>query len=130
MEQRRQYTHAQRVARKRIAAREDPCWICGEPIDYTLPQYHPDSFEVDHIEAVARGGTDTFDNKAASHRRCNRAKSDKTIDEHRNRGPRPEPRPGRDLSLGCPPGPCIKCRGVHGQPDDGVSFVTSRTWRP
>jgi 5-methylcytosine-specific restriction endonuclease McrA len=35
------------------------------------------SFEVDHILAINNGGTDTLDNKQASHRVCNRAKWDR-----------------------------------------------------
>lgn len=63
--------------RSTIRARRDPCALCGDPIDYTLRTPHPDSFEVDHIIAVDLGGADTLDNKQASHRRCNRAKSNK-----------------------------------------------------
>lgn len=36
------------------------------------------SFEVDHILAINNGGTDTLDNKQASHRTCNRTKWDNT----------------------------------------------------
>lgn len=32
------------------------------------------SFEVDHILALDNGGSDTLDNKQASHRKCNRDK--------------------------------------------------------
>jgi len=35
------------------------------------------SFEVDHVIAVNNGGTDTLENKQASHRACNRAKWDR-----------------------------------------------------
>jgi len=57
-----------------IKRNEPPCWICGEPIDYTLPHTDPKSFVVDHKVALALGGTDTIDNKAAAHRECNRDK--------------------------------------------------------
>lgn len=60
--------------RKVIARGEPPCGICSEPIDYTIPSPDPMSFEVDHIIALDNGGTDTLDNKQASHRICNRAK--------------------------------------------------------
>ena len=53
---------------------EPPCWICGQPIDYTLPAQDPMSFVVDHKTPLALGGTDTLDNKAAAHRQCNRDK--------------------------------------------------------
>lgn len=63
--------------RKIIARGEPPCWICGEPIDYTLPHTNPMSYVVDHKVPLARGGTDTLDNKAAAHRQCNRDKGAK-----------------------------------------------------
>ena len=61
-----------------IKRRRDPCHICGEPIDYTLPYLDPGEFVVDHIVPLSKGGADTLENKAAACRSCNRAKSDKT----------------------------------------------------
>lgn len=58
-----------------IARRQEPCHLCGEEIDYSLPHTDPMSFTVDHVTPLARGGTDTLDNSRASHRACNRAKS-------------------------------------------------------
>lgn len=58
-----------------------PCGICQGEIDYSLHYTDPMSFVVDHIEPLARGGSDTRDNKQAAHRHCNRQKSDKTMDE-------------------------------------------------
>ena len=84
--------------RKLIARDGAPCALCGEDIDYSLRFPHPDSFEVDHITPVNRGGLDILDNKQPSHRRCNRAKSDKLPGEDR------EPEPRR------------------------VYFITARTW--
>ena len=63
--------------RAAIRRTKPPCGICEQPIDYTLRSPHPDSFEVDHVIPLNKGGTDTLDNKQASHRRCNRAKWDK-----------------------------------------------------
>lgn len=61
-----------------LIARDKPnCWICGQPIDYTLRSPDPSSFVVDHKVPLARGGADTIDNKAAAHRSCNRSKSDR-----------------------------------------------------
>lgn len=54
-----------------------PCGICGHPIDYTLRTPHPDSYEVDHVIPLDKGGTDTLDNKQPAHRACNRAKWNK-----------------------------------------------------
>lgn len=82
--------------RHTIARGRPPCALCGEPIDYTLTVVpgehgkrcpgplnctgcgpHPLRFEVDHIVPRNRGGTDDLSNKQPSHRRCNRAKSDR-----------------------------------------------------
>ena len=63
--------------RKIIARSKPPCALCGEPIDYGLRYPHPDSFVVDHIIPLNRGGDDVLDNKTASHNRCNRLKSDR-----------------------------------------------------
>lgn len=63
--------------RARLARAKPACHICGGSIAYDLPTPHPDSFELDHIIPLNRGGTHTIENAAASHRRCNRAKSDK-----------------------------------------------------
>jgi 5-methylcytosine-specific restriction endonuclease McrA len=64
--------------RNTIRAQRGPCGICGGEIDYALRTPHPDSFEVDHIIPRDAGGPDTLDNKQAAHRRCNRAKSNRT----------------------------------------------------
>jgi 5-methylcytosine-specific restriction endonuclease McrA len=60
--------------RRAIARTKPPCGICEGDIDYTLTTPDPMSFEVDHIIALDNGGTDTLDNKQASHRKCNRDK--------------------------------------------------------
>jgi 5-methylcytosine-specific restriction endonuclease McrA len=63
--------------RRAIARTKPPCGICEQAIDYTIPSPDPMSFEVDHVIALNNGGTDTLDNKQASHRRCNREKWDR-----------------------------------------------------
>ena len=50
------------------------CHICGKPIDYDLPWLDPDSFVVDHVVPLDKGGPDTLDNKRAAHRSCNSTK--------------------------------------------------------
>lgn len=60
---------------RRIIAQSKPnCWICGEPIDYTLKYPHPRCYVVDHKIALTNGGPDTLDNKAAAHHQCNSTK--------------------------------------------------------
>lgn len=72
--------------RAAIAKGKPPCGICGAPIDYRIPYrrpdgtVHPDAYVVDHIHALANGGTDTLDNKQASHARCNSIKYNKQPD--------------------------------------------------
>jgi len=63
--------------RATIRKGEPHCWICGQPIDYTLPHLDPGAFVVDHVIPLDKGGPDTLDNKRAAHRECNRAKSNK-----------------------------------------------------
>lgn len=62
-----------------------PCHLCGDAIDYQLPYLHPMEFTVDHVIPLARGGSDTLENKAPAHRSCNRAKSDKLKGESKRR---------------------------------------------
>lgn len=68
--------HRRREIRKWLMATQDVCALCGKPIDKTLKTPHPMSFEVDEIVPVSRGG-DPLDrgNVQASHRECNRRKS-------------------------------------------------------
>ena len=63
--------------RRLIRAGEPPCSLCGQPIDYSLPYLHPGAFVVDHVIPLNKGGLDVIENKAAAHRSCNRAKSDR-----------------------------------------------------
>lgn len=71
--------------RRAIARTKPPCGICELPIDYTIPSPDPLSFEVDHIVALNNGGTDTLDNKQASHRKCNRDKWDRLAESNQPR---------------------------------------------
>ena len=60
--------------RAQARRRGDACHICGQLIDYDLPHLDPMSFQADHKIPLKRGGTDTPDNLAASHRTCNSTK--------------------------------------------------------
>ena len=60
-----------------IRRTKPPCGICGEDIDYTLRYPDPQSFVVDHIIPVIKGGEDALHNKRASHALCNQRKYDK-----------------------------------------------------
>jgi len=64
--------------RKKILANEDRCALCGGIVDKTLAMYHPMSAEIDHIIPVSKGGDPVaLENMQLTHRKCNRAKSDK-----------------------------------------------------
>ena len=53
------------------------CYHCNEPIDYEADHLDPECFQLDHLNPLDNGGPDTLDNKVPSHRKCNRAKSNK-----------------------------------------------------
>lgn len=51
------------------------CWLCGQPIDMSLPPNHRMSFTVDHVIPLSKGG-DPLDltNLRAAHRAHNSAR--------------------------------------------------------
>lgn len=73
-------------ARARIIAQQRPCWICGHPIDYTLPYRNPLtgrinrwSVTIDHLTPLSLGGAPTDPaNLAAAHLACNARRGDGT----------------------------------------------------
>ena len=66
-------TRRGRTENARILATSDICHICGQP----------GADAVDHVIPLAKGGTDTPDNKRPAHHniepRCNRHKGDRLI---------------------------------------------------
>lgn len=71
---RRNRTWAIQEQHRRIIAAAETCGICGGPLDKTLPRFDPGAPVVDHILAVALGGTEADSNKQAAHRACNATK--------------------------------------------------------
>jgi 5-methylcytosine-specific restriction endonuclease McrA len=69
--------------RANIVANHPPCWLCGQPIDYSLPGTHPDGFSVDHVKGYAthRHLAEEPTNLAAAHLHCNQSRG--------TRAPRP-----------------------------------------
>lgn len=68
--------------RKTILATQDICYICGNPVDKTLPRGNPMAPEVDHIIPVARLAPNdprlsSLDNLCLTHAACNRKKGAK-----------------------------------------------------
>jgi 5-methylcytosine-specific restriction endonuclease McrA len=68
-----------RRLRTEVRSRHDPCFNCGQPIDYTLQWPHPDSFSVDHRLSRLKHIELAEDpaNLVASHLRCNQVKGDR-----------------------------------------------------
>lgn len=69
---RRANGHRRNLIRAAVLREEELCWLCGQPVDKTIPTPHPDSPEVDEIIPVRNGG-DPLDrnNCHLAHRRCN-----------------------------------------------------------
>ncbi len=65
-----------RMVLQRSASR---CWYCGEVLNVAGKQ----SFEIDHVIPVSRGGSSDPDNLVASCRSCNGEKADMTLKEFR-----------------------------------------------
>ena len=69
----------QRVKRERQRLEKHPelavCWICGEPIDMSLPYQHSRAFTLDHLVPISRGGAIDGEAKPA-HLCCNSSRGD------------------------------------------------------
>lgn len=125
----RTHTRRDRRLADQVRRRQDPCGICGRPIDYSLPPGLPGSFEADHIVPVARGGESTLDQLQASHRACNRRKSDSMPGDVEHARP-PQGALNAHSARACSTrGRCETHRG-YCNPQLGVSFVTARRWTP
>lgn len=64
-----------RRIRAQVLAESALCWLCGHPLNKTLPRDHPLAAVVDHVIPLSKGG-DPLDraNLRAAHRRCNATK--------------------------------------------------------
>ncbi|RNL44744.1 HNH endonuclease [Paraeggerthella hongkongensis] len=72
--------HARRKLRAWLRSLGNPCHICGQPIDYSLPPGNPMSFEVDELIPVSKGGSPIDrGNVAAAHRICNQRRGNKPM---------------------------------------------------
>jgi 5-methylcytosine-specific restriction endonuclease McrA len=60
-------------------ARNAPCWLDGQPIDYGATPQSPLAFEIDHAIPRAERPDLAYDlnNLRPSHARCNRARANK-----------------------------------------------------
>lgn len=62
--------------RAQCQAMTEPCWLCGQPIDYEAPPNTPDSFDLDHFYPQSTHPELAEDpaNFRASHCSCNRSR--------------------------------------------------------
>lgn len=81
-------SYARDQLRKQMIAREEPCHICGMPIDYSLPAGDPMSFEMDEVVPVSRlpleqrrAAACDPENVKAAHRICNQKRGNRMVDE-------------------------------------------------
>ena len=82
------YSGQRKALRARYRSLGLPCALCGQPIDYSLPAGHPDSFELDEIipiskippELRAKAAVDPKNTQPA-HRRCNARRGAKFMHE-------------------------------------------------
>ena len=77
---------ARRTRHRRIIAKgKPPCHWCEQDINYDAHWLDPMAFQVDHVIPLAKQGIDELYypdgtvQKVASHRACNRAKSDRIM---------------------------------------------------
>ena len=81
----RRYMRLRATFKQQSADNNTPCHICGQPIDYTIPwkdqdgTVNDDAFELDHIYPVSTHPEHAEDPAGfrASHRACNRKRSNK-----------------------------------------------------
>ena len=80
--------HRRRQVRARVLREEEVCYLCGHPVDKTLPPNLPGSPEVHELVAVSLGGSPIDRaNCVLTHRLCNVRAGNGT------RPAKPEPEP-------------------------------------
>lgn len=70
-------TTTRRRLRAAHAKGNPSCYLCGHPIDFTLPHLDPMEYVVDHVVPLAHGGKDNLPNTRPTHRECNARKGAK-----------------------------------------------------
>lgn len=67
----RAYRRQQAALKRRTREDDLACWLCGEPVDTTLPATDRMSFTADHVEALGNGGHLVRNELRPAHRGCN-----------------------------------------------------------
>lgn len=72
---------ARRIATSLQRRHAQPCIICQQRIDYTLPADHPEAFTVEHIRPRSTHPHLELDpaNCAPAHARCNKARGNRDL---------------------------------------------------
>lgn len=92
--------HRRRELRRRVLAEEDVCWICGRPVDKSLPAGDPMAPELDEVVPVSLGGSPVERaNVRLAHRVCNERRGN-GVRRGRSAGDSPA---SRDWSSPLPP---------------------------
>lgn len=71
------YRDLTKALRRKSERTNAPCWICGQPIDYTADWRSRWSFTADHVVPIAQGGKWRGELRPA-HRSCNSRRGDTT----------------------------------------------------
>nr|DAW51572.1 MAG TPA: HNH endonuclease bacteriophage, HNH Endonuclease, DNA.52A [Caudoviricetes sp.] len=76
------YNKARQAWRNQQAQADAPCWLCGQPIDYTADYNDtskPDRLSLDHIATASDNPEHFYDpaNWAPAHWSCNRQRSNR-----------------------------------------------------
>ena len=70
--------------RARVLREESHCWLCGAPVDTSLPHGMPESPEVDEVVPISKGGSPIDRNNVRlAHRLCNQKRGNKDIGDYR-----------------------------------------------
>jgi 5-methylcytosine-specific restriction endonuclease McrA len=68
-----------------VIRENDVCWLCGQPVDKSLPWPDPMSASVDHIVPLSVGGSLTDrSNVRLAHLRCNSSRGNGSRKRARN----------------------------------------------
>ncbi|GAA5076623.1 5-methylcytosine-specific restriction endonuclease McrA [Thermocatellispora tengchongensis] len=64
--------------RLRDSPGSEVCWLCGEPIDKTLPATHRESWTADHVDPISLGGAPRDPRLLRpAHRHCNSSRGNR-----------------------------------------------------